>query len=106
MAPLRFVAVLNERKGNPYIQLSAAQVSMLKPGWKTSLPVFVRINGKPPKPMRLETVPMIDGSSQIILDREAIAGLPVRTGDHVHAEITVDTAPRPAVGIPIPYPNI
>ena len=35
------------REPNPYILVAPAQAKALKPGWRKSLPVLVRINGKP-----------------------------------------------------------
>ena len=106
MAPVRFTSVLRSRDGSPYILVSAAQGSMVQPGWKTSLPVLVRIEGKPPKPWRLLMIRRIDGNFHLGLDSALLMDIRKRAGDHVNVEISFDPTPQPAVGVPIPYPNI
>jgi Bacteriocin-protection, YdeI or OmpD-Associated/Domain of unknown function (DUF1905) len=75
---------------NPYVEVSADRVTMLRPGWRKHLPVLVRINDGPTAPWRTNLTPIGDGSFRLYLHGRMRATANVGVGDEVRVELEVD----------------
>lgn len=90
MAALRFTSVIQIRIGNPYILVSKAQVTTLRPGWRKPLPVLVRINAKPKEAWRINMMPVGDGSFYLYLHGDVRKASGTKVGDRVDVEVAFD----------------
>jgi len=57
MATSGFTAVIKMRDGTPYVLVSAARATAIKPGWRKPLPVLVRINNQSANAWRINMIP-------------------------------------------------
>ena len=77
---------------NPYVEVSAERVAMLRPGWRKPLPVLVRIKGGPTTAWRTNLTPTGDGSFRLYLHGAMRAAPRVEVGDEVNIGLDVDDA--------------
>jgi hypothetical protein len=75
---------------NPYVSVSVARVTVLRPGWRKPLPVLVQLNDGPTTPWRTNLTPAGDGSFRLYLHGAMRATANVAVGDEVHIEMEVD----------------
>src|SRR5436309_10547983 len=95
MAVLRFTSVIKIRDGiNPYILVTPARSKSIKPGWRKPLPVFVRVNGKPAVPRRINMLPVGDGSFYLYLHGDVRRAPGTKVGDRVRVEVGFDARYR------------
>jgi hypothetical protein len=102
MAVLRITSVIKIREPNPYILVSAAQAKAIKSGWRKSLPVLVRINGKPAEPWRINMMPVGDGSFYLYLHGDVRKASGTKVGDRVQVEVGFDAKYRNGPSHPMP----
>lgn len=102
MTTLRFSSVIKLNNINPYIHVSAARATALKPGWRKPLPVLVRINAKPDKPWRINMMPMGNGSFYLYLHGTVRKASNTAVGDKVQVEISFDADYRSGPAHPMP----
>jgi len=88
---MTFRGIIKIRGINPYVAVSAARASVLKPGWRRPLPVLLRINGQPPVPSRTNMMPAGDGSFYLYLNGVIRAAAGVSVGNVVQVEIESDS---------------
>ncbi len=84
---LRFKSVIKMRGMNPYVFVSKARASTLKPGWKRPLPVLVRINGHPRTAWPINLMPTGLGSFYLYLHGKVRKASESTVGDRVEVEI-------------------
>jgi hypothetical protein len=89
-----FEAVIKIRGVNPYILVSKAHATLLKPGWRKPLPILVRIDGRPHNAHRVNLMPVGDGSFYLYLNEVIRTAAGAAVGDSVSAEVQVDTSYR------------
>ena len=94
MATLSFTATIRIRGINPYVDVSAARAAKLRPGRRT-MPVLVRVNGKPGKPWRINLVPTGTGAFYLYLAEPVRKASGTGVGDRVRVELDLDEAYRP-----------
>jgi hypothetical protein len=99
---VRFESVIQIHNGNPYVHVSAARATALKPGWRKPLPVLVRINGKPQQPWRINMMPMGDGAFYLYLHGIIRKASATKVGDRVRVEVRFDDAYRSGPMHPMP----
>jgi hypothetical protein len=75
---------------NPYVEVSAERVTMLRVGWRKPLPVLVRINEGPATPWRTNLTPLGDGSFRLYLHGAMRRTANVEVGDDVRIGLEVD----------------
>src|ERR1700722_19332426 len=75
---------------NPYVEVSAERVAMLRPGWRRPLPVLVRLNEAPTRPWRTNLTPVGDGSFRLYLHGAMRRAANVDAGDEVRIGLDVD----------------
>jgi hypothetical protein len=75
---------------NPYVEVSAERVTMLRPGWRRPLPVLVRLNEAPTTPWRTNLTPVGDGSFRLYLHSAMRRAANVDVGDDVRIGLDVD----------------
>jgi hypothetical protein len=92
MSTLRFSAVMLQRGINPFVLISAAQATELKPGWRKPMPVRVRINGKPRTPWCINLMPVGNGSFYLYLRSDVRKASGTKVGRRVKLEIAFDSA--------------
>ncbi len=61
MTALKFKGGMKIINGNPYILVSEARATALKPGWRKPMPVMVRVNGEPKKAWPINMMPIGNG---------------------------------------------
>lgn len=98
---MRFGATIEIRDGNPFVNVSAARATRLRPKWRKPMPVLVRVNGKPAKAWRINMMPRGDGGSYLYLHGEVRMASKTGVGDNVTVEVEFDEAYRPG---PMPMP--
>lgn len=91
MAKSSFKAIIEVRGINPFIRVTASRVAALKPGWRKSLPVLLRINRKPEEAHRTNMMPAGDGSFYLYLNGIVRTAAKAQVGDHVSVEMEFDT---------------
>ena len=94
MASSSFKASILIRGVNPFIEVSAARVASVKPGWRKPIPVLVRINGVPEEPHRINMMPAGDGTFYLYLNGVIREQAGVGVGDRVSVEIAFDASYR------------
>jgi hypothetical protein len=99
---LRFSAVIEIRGINPFILISAARASSLKPGWRRPLPVLIRINGRPEGAARINLMPAGDGSFYLYLKDDIRKASGAAVGDRVRVEIDFDASYKSGPQHPMP----
>jgi hypothetical protein len=98
-----FRATIRIRGINPFVAVSAARASRIKPGWRKPLPVVVRVNGKPAEePWRINMMPAGDGSFYLYLHGDVRRASGTKVGDVVTVEVAFDSAYRGGPLTPIP----
>ncbi len=97
-----FKAVIKIRGVNPFVEVSAAQASKVKPGWRKPLPVLVRVNGEPEEPHRVNMMPAGDGAFYLYLNGIIRKQAGVSVGDRVSVEIAFDPGYRNGPQHPMP----
>ena len=102
MAGLSFRARIRIREANPYIAVSKARATALKPGWRKPLPVLVQINGQPKKPWHINMMPVGDGSFYLYLHGDVRKASSTKVGDTVRVEISFDSKYRSGPMNPMP----
>src|SRR2546426_382336 len=103
MLVLRFTSVIKVRDViNPYILVTATQARSIKPGWRKPLPVFVRINGKPAVPWRINMMPVGDGSFYLYLHGDVRMASDTKVGDRARVEAGFDAGYRNGPQHPVP----
>jgi hypothetical protein len=103
MPVLRFKATIRITGVNPYLHVSAARASTLRPGWRRAMPVLVRVNGAPrPLPWRTNMMPLGNGAFRLYLQTAVRQASGTRVGDTVWAEVRFDSAYRGGPQHPIP----
>jgi hypothetical protein len=75
---------------NPYVDVSAERVTMLRAGWRKPLPVLVRINEGLASPWRTNLTPVGDGSFRLYLHGAMRRTAKVNVGDEVRIRLEVD----------------
>ncbi|MDB4978117.1 MAG: hypothetical protein JWM56_303 [Candidatus Peribacteria bacterium] len=75
---------------NPYIHVSAARATALKPGWKKPMPVLVRINGEPKEAWHINMMPMGNGSFYLYLHGDVRKASATKVGDRAKVELRFD----------------
>lgn len=86
----RFSATIQIRGINPYVLVSKARATSIKPAWKKPMPVRVRINGKPAEAWRINMMPVGDGSFYLYLQGGVRKASATKVGDRVAVEIAFD----------------
>jgi len=92
MAGLKFRGRIETLNGNPYLLISAARAKRIKSGWKKSLPVLVRVNGKPRPPWRINLMPIGDGRFYLYLHGDVRKASGTKVGDRVDVEVRFDSS--------------
>jgi Bacteriocin-protection, YdeI or OmpD-Associated/Domain of unknown function (DUF1905) len=85
-----FKAVIKMRGVNPYILVTAARVSVIRPAWRKPIPVLVRINGQPAEAWRINMMPVGDGSFYLYMHGNIRKASATGVGDKVRVEIEFD----------------
>jgi len=88
---LRIRATIAIRGINPFVPVSAAQATRLKPGWRRAMPVLVQVNGQPQPPCRTNLMPAGDGSFYLYLDETVRQASGTKLGDKVQVTLAFDT---------------
>ena len=91
MAAQRFTSAIKVRGINPYILISAARASAMKPQWRKPMPVLMRINGKPAQPWRINMMPAGNGSFYLYLHGDVRRASNTTVGDRVRVEVDFDS---------------
>ncbi len=102
MASQRFSAVIKLRGINPYVLVSAARARAIKPDWRKPLPVRVRVNDAPVKPVRVNMMPAGDGTFYLYLREEIRKASGTGLGDRVQVEVSFDEGYRNGPMDPMP----
>jgi hypothetical protein len=97
-----FTAIIKIRGVNPFILVSASRANSIKPGWRKSLPVLVRINGKPKAPWRINMMPVGDGSFYLYLHGDVRKTSSTEVGDRVRVELDFDATYKNGPQHPMP----
>ncbi|HEX4343796.1 MAG TPA: YdeI/OmpD-associated family protein [Verrucomicrobiae bacterium] len=101
-SPLRFRSVIQINNVNPYVLVTAAHASRLKPGWRKPLPVCIRVNGHPKAPWHINLMPMGDGNFYLYLHGNVRKASQTKVGDSVTIEVRFDNQYRIGPTHPIP----
>jgi hypothetical protein len=75
---------------NPYVLVDAAQVAVLKLGWRRPMPVLVRLNGEPKVPWRTNMMPNGQGEFLLYLHGKMRDVSGTTVGDVVAIELAFD----------------
>ena len=98
-----FLATITLFNGNPFVPVSAARATVIKPEWRKPLPVLVRINGEPKeKAWRINMMPIGNGDFYLYLHGDVRRASNTRVGDKVRVEIQFDAAYRNGPMHPMP----
>lgn len=101
--PVSFSAVMKIVNGNPYVSVSAARATAIKPRWRRPLPVLIRINGQPkPEPWRINMMPVGNGDFYLYLHGDVRKASHTKVGDPVRVEIEFDSSYRNGPMHPMP----
>ena len=76
---------------NPYLLVTAKQVSALREGWRRPMPVLVTLNGQPRKPARVNLMPVGNGSFYLYLNGPLRQASGTGVGDRVIARVAFDS---------------
>lgn len=102
MKAVVFNDLIKIRGINPFVLVAAVHANALKPGWRKSLPVLLRINSEPAAPLRTNMMPVGDGSFYLYLNGVARIAAGVSVGDRVRVEIALDSTYRNGPQHPMP----
>ena len=102
MPSVQFMSVIEIRGVNPYIAVSPARAAKIKPGWRRSLPVLVRIDGAPATYWRINLMPDGRGGFYLYLNGNVRKETSAEVGDRVRAEIRFDSSYRRGPQHPMP----
>jgi hypothetical protein len=97
-----FSAVIKIRGVNPFILISASRAKTIKPCWRKSLPVLVRINGRPADACRTNMMPVGNGSFYLYLHGGIRRASGTAVGDRVRVEIKFDARYKNGPQHPMP----
>jgi hypothetical protein len=97
-----FTAVIKIRGGNPFILVSAARATAIKPGWRKPLPVLVRVNHKPADAWHINMMPVGNGSFYLYLHGDIRRASGTAVGDRVRVDIDFDASYRSGPQHPMP----
>ena len=90
------------RDGNPFISVSAARASALRPGWRKPMPVRVRINGQPDDAWKINMMPRGDGGFYLYLHGDLRKASKTGVGDKVTVDVEFDEEYWPGPLHPMP----
>jgi hypothetical protein len=90
MGKLRFRAAIEMNGINPFVLVSAVRAARIRKGWRKPMPVFVRVNGKPEKPWRINLMPVGDGSFYLYLHGNVRKVSDTKAGDSITVELGFD----------------
>jgi hypothetical protein len=99
---VRFRAVIKINNINPYVLVSARRAAQIRKGWRRSLPVRVRVNGKPERPWRINLMPVGDGSFYLYLHGDVRKASKTKVEDAVTVELEFDKEYRNGPAHPMP----
>jgi hypothetical protein len=99
---MRFTSIIKIRGINPFVLVSPARATAIKPGWRKPLPVLVRINGKPKIPWRINMMPAGDGSFYLYLHDKIRNASDTKVGDRVQVEVRFDATYKNGPMHPMP----
>jgi hypothetical protein len=102
MSLVQFTSVIAIRGVNPYIAVSPARAAKIKPGWRRSLPVLVRIDGVPETRWRINLMPDGRGGFYLYLNGGVRKETSAKVGDRVRVEIRFDSTYRHGPQHPMP----
>jgi hypothetical protein len=103
MPTSRFVAEIKILNANPFVYVSPARATSIKPGWRKPLPVLVRINGQPKKkPWRINMMPIGGGDFYLYLHGDVRRASRTKVGDRVRVDVEFDSAYRNGPMHPMP----
>ena len=94
MPALKFRARILIRIGNPYVHISRARATAVKPGWRKPMPVLVQINGQPRPPWRINLMPIGNGAFYLYLHGDVRKASATKVGDMVDVGVRFDPAYR------------
>ena len=97
-----FPATVKIRGINPFVEVSASRAAAIKPGWRKPLPVFVRLNGKPPDAHRINLMPAGGGAFYLYLNNIIRTQASVSVGDRVWVSLEFDSSYRDGPQHPMP----
>jgi hypothetical protein len=98
-----FRAKIKVRDGNPYIDISRSRARALKPGWRSPLPMLVRVNAQPARrPWRINLMPTGTGAFYLYLHGVVRRASQTSVGDLVSVVLEFDTAYRNGPMHPMP----
>ena len=89
-----FDAVIEMQGVNPFVEVSASQANLLKPGWRKALPVVVRIHGPSATAWRTNMMPDGNGNFYLYLYGSMRKASGTKVGDRVRLEVEFDAAYR------------
>lgn len=90
MAAIAFMAIINIRGVNPYVDVDKDQAARIMPGWRKPMPVLVKVNGQPSEPWRINMMPAGNGNFYLYLHGEVRKASDTKVGDMVRVEIDFD----------------
>ena len=102
MATLRFRAKMLIRDANPYVLISAARATALRPDWKRPMPVLVTLDGRPKPPWRINLMPVGDGRFYLYLHGDVRKASSTKVGDMVDVAVRFDPMYRNGPLHPMP----
>ncbi len=94
MSAIHFTSTIQIYNGNPYVLVSKARATQLKPGWRKPLPVLVQINNKPNEPWRINMMPIGEGSFYLYLHGHVRKASNTAVGDKVSVSVAFDAEYR------------
>ncbi len=97
-----FDAVIEMQGVNPFVEVSASQANLLKPGWRKALPVVVRIHGPSATAWRTNMMPDGNGNFYLYLHGSVRKASGTKVGDRVRLEVEFDAAYRNGPQHPMP----
>jgi hypothetical protein len=87
---MKFHAIIQIDKINPFVLVAAGRAKRLKSGWKKPMPVLVQVNGEPNPPWRINMMPVGDGSFYLYLHGAVRKASATKVGDRVEISVTFD----------------
>ena len=87
---LRFRAVIQINKINPYVLVTAKNAARIKKDWRRPLPVRIRVNGQPDVPWRINMMPIGNGDFYLYLHGHVRKASETKVGDRVTVEVQFD----------------
>jgi hypothetical protein len=91
---MKFHAIIQIDKINPFVLVAAGRAKRLKSGWKKPMPVLVQVNGEPNPSWRINMMPVGDGSFYLYLHGAVRKASATKVGDRVEISVTFDESYR------------